>query len=163
MALTDSDYTTISSISAAIGTLLTGIGLVYAVLQIRWNKQASREAEALQAYRDYLERCVQYPELSSWDMFKKHASNGVKGRVYDAWTLDSERYLWFVSILITTCDEILMNVSDAEQWRHTLETQLEYHKELLIETPELNGESYHDATRKLIEKFVPRPKNEKAT
>ncbi len=156
MALTDSDYATMSSISSAIGTLLTAVGLGYAALQIRWSKQASREAETLQAFRDYLDRCVQYPELSSWDMFRKHASEGVTGRVYDAHTFNSERYLWFVSILITTCDEILVNLSDAKAWQHTLETQLTYHRELLVETPELNGDSYHEATQKLIEKIVSR-------
>ncbi|WP_141130256.1 hypothetical protein [Rhizobium aethiopicum] len=113
-ALTDGDYTTISSISAAIGTLLTAIGLAYAALQIRWSKQATREAEALQAYRNYLERCVQYPELSSGDNVQEPCVEWRKGRVYDAWTLTMSAIFGSSRILITTCDEILMNVSDAE-------------------------------------------------
>lgn len=85
-------------------------------------------------------------------MFEKHCDAGDIKNVTEKLSQDSERYLWFLSILITVCDQIIVDVPKSEQWEPILLTQLGYHKEFLRVAPKRFVNAYHEKTIALIKK-----------
>ena len=87
-----------------------GIALVaawYARSQITAGLQASRESSAMDAYRSYLALCIERPELSSSLLYLKKTGCGSFKGITKELSEDSERYLWFVSNLLNTGEQIV--------------------------------------------------------
>ncbi|MGO8235348.1 hypothetical protein ACC806_03950 [Rhizobium ruizarguesonis] len=158
------DWNVVSAIGSAVSAVgsivsmgIAAYALLYARRQVELARSASedarrtsKESEALQAYSAYLDRCVQYPQFSSWEMFEKHCGAGDIENVWKTLSKESERYLWFLSILITVCDQIIVDVPKSKLWEPILLTQLGYHKEFLRVAPERFVSAYHEKTVALI-------------
>ncbi|MBB4112767.1 hypothetical protein FHT80_002086 [Rhizobium sp. BK226] len=143
----------LSALGSLVSATVAIFAFLYAKRKVTEARKHSREVQALEAYSAYLERCIQRPELSSWDMFLKHCDKGL-GPVAQAMTKDSEAYLWFVSTLITVCDQILVDVPESKIWKPTLERQLSYHDDLLLQTWSEWRNGYHPRTKDLVDRVL---------
>jgi hypothetical protein len=114
-----------------IQTWLTAAALAFAYTQIRANRRLSRESSALTAYREYLKLCLEHPNLSSWTLFAREHEGIKPAAIKDVLNSESERYLWFLSILLETCEGMLNDVPDSDHWRLALANQLKYHRKAL--------------------------------
>jgi hypothetical protein len=90
--------------------LLASFALIFTYLQIAAARRGQHEATAKEIYRGYLELAFEHPGLAI-PKSNDHAS---------------ERYRWFVAILLNACDEILFGTTDPV-WRTVVKTELKYH------------------------------------
>lgn len=128
--------------------------LLAAAIQVRLGQKMSREAGALQAYREYLRLCFDHPDFSSFNMFCVRHANSVQFLGTDDLDEQSERYQWFLSILLNTVEEIVLNVSSKNEWRTALLTQLSYHRGALERIwPGLQGH-YDQRLAGLVEQSI---------
>jgi len=124
--------------ASVVGGFATGvaagialIALVPGILQILSGLRANREAGALQAHRDYLRLCFDNPTFSSSEIFKKTYPGIELDKIAKSLTAESEKYLWFISVLLNTCEQITTFVSSKDEWRAVAVAQLSYHAEVL--------------------------------
>ena len=113
---------------AAAGAL---VALVPGIIQILSGIRANREAGALQAHRDYLRLCFDNPEYSSTALFKQAHPEVYLATIEQALTPVTEKYLWFVSVLLNTCEQLILFVSSKAEWRAVAVSQLSYHADVL--------------------------------
>jgi hypothetical protein len=127
--------------ATVIGGLATGFGAAFALgallaayFQIRANAKSQREAVALQAHRDYLRLCFDNPEFSSTHAFRVRFGDApFRGSDGSYRSMEGERYQWFLSILLNTCEQVLLHLEKSEDWRETMRRQLTYHAHALEE------------------------------
>jgi len=105
---------------------------------------------ANETYNDYLRLCIQYPELSSYDVAKKRFKFSSPSYVRAACTIDTERYLWFVSYLLNACERIILDSKDGSDWHDVIWDQLDYHKPILTEMRNVWASHYYPALRRII-------------
>jgi hypothetical protein len=109
-------------VSAAIACFAAFIAVgavIAAFLQVRAARAVQREALARQAYNDYLKLCFAEPAFASGDWQK-----GPSGLPPE---LLFEKYEWFVSVMLGACEAILLHVSDKDEWRDAIQSQISYH------------------------------------
>ncbi len=93
---------------------MTAIGAVFfTYLQIRSATISQREATAKNLYREYLLLAFKHPELATPED--------------DTKLIASDKYRWFVAVLLNCCDEILAGVGHDPVWRDVIIADLEYH------------------------------------
>ena len=138
------------AVSASVSALATVAAFGYAIYQVWVTKQSSRELDAQQAYRDYLKLCVERPELSSSLVFAK--SRGLKTFIGADMSLtpDTEAYLWFVTIVLSTCEAILDRVASRGPWRRALKSQIRHHQPVLEAHWDKWQKAYSERTRLLV-------------
>lgn len=110
-----------------VAALIAFAALLAAAIQVRLAQKISRESGALQAYREYLRLCFDHPDFSSFNMFRAKHPDSERFLGTNVLDEQSERYQWFLSILLNTVEEIVLNVSSKNEWRTALVTQLSYH------------------------------------
>src|SRR5271156_4565286 len=91
-----------------------------ALRQMRENRAISRNADAQESYRSYLEACVNNPELSSPN--------------YEKIKIDShkrEKYNWFVSYFLSASEKILVVAGHDPEWINAVKLNIGYHKDFL--------------------------------
>jgi hypothetical protein len=108
-------YGNLAQIASA---LVAGAALVGIFWQVQTNLAAGRESTVREAYRAYLRLAVEHPELADPDYDRLRI--GERSR-------ESLRYGWFVSYLLYTCEQIVLNFPDDPEWRRTCITQIGYH------------------------------------
>jgi hypothetical protein len=136
------DWSQYSAMAEVLGNLATTIGVLIAVfsiafvfIQSNYGATVSREINAFQAHKDYLQLCVDHPELSSSTMMLKHLKRDDFVGILDELTKESERCLWFFSYVLFAMEQMALNnrrlfrVDPA--WRRRVQDQLSYHVELL--------------------------------
>lgn len=117
-----------ADIATIVGGWATFFAFVYAFVQVRSTLKANREAAALEAYRDYLMACVERPEFSSYHMFVDRYPNAFRGGIGDIATLEVQQYLWFLSNLLNTVEQIAEHVSISnDEWYVVIKSQLGFH------------------------------------
>lgn len=97
------------------------------LMQDRANHALSRESSAATIYDAYLRCCIEYPQLTSYNVFCNTYGVKTPQKIWEAETKDSEQYLWFVSYLLHACEGILEDASDSEDWLKAIRDQIEYH------------------------------------
>lgn len=129
---------TLSQWATIVGGFGTGVAVVVAmaaivpaVMQISNGRRLTHEANALHAHREFLTLCFDNPEFSSTELFKKAFPNIVLAQIGSALVPASEKYLWFLSIMLNTCEQILNSVSSEGPWSKVVEAQISYHAEAL--------------------------------
>jgi hypothetical protein len=123
---------------------ICALGAIY--WQVQFNFRLSREANAHEIYRAYLQMAVQYPQLAYPESDKAVAAMSRDERA---------RYSWLVSYLLYTCEPILINLSDDPEWRRTCEQQIGYHAPYLCSTVVKDEIGNYDPTlRDLIQKIA---------
>ncbi|WP_132955328.1 hypothetical protein [Rhizobium sp. BK251] len=134
--------------------LIAGGALWFAWRQISENRKISRESGALGAYRDYLRLCFDFPQYSSAKMaLREIGAEDFSGIECDL-TKRSEKYLWFLSILLNTAEQILLDVEAEGEWRIVLKWQLHYHHPALQEIWPGSQFGYSGAMRKLVDEVL---------
>ena len=123
--------TIVGGFGTGIAVLVAMAAIIPALMQVTHGRRLSREAGALQAHREFIKLCFDHPQFSSTDLFKKSHPNVDIVGIGDVLTADSERYLWFLSIMLNSCEQILNYVSSEGPWCEVVEAQLSFHAEAL--------------------------------
>jgi hypothetical protein len=100
-------------ISAVAAVLALGI----AARQVYVGRASQREATANALWARYLELAIEHSDLA-------HPADSDQTR-------NNPRYAWFLSYLLFAAEQILDLSSRDEKWRHTISTQLRYHRHAL--------------------------------
>ncbi len=119
--------------AAVVGAGIAVAAAWYARKQIEGGLKTSRESVAMEAYRSYLSLCIEYPQMSSSDMYLKLTNRKNFVGIMEELSEASERYLWFVSNLLDTGEQIVEHVDGREQWRALILQQVKYHAPALVE------------------------------
>ncbi|MCA1371673.1 hypothetical protein I6F15_30855 [Bradyrhizobium sp. BRP14] len=103
------------------------LGFLIALFVWWQNAKLSREAAALAAYRKYLQLSIANPKLATYSSFSKNFDSNRFVDIRKSRNEDVDRYEWFLSYLLNTCEEIVENVSSKGEWHLALTNQLNYH------------------------------------
>jgi hypothetical protein len=129
--------TVLGGFATAIGILIATISLIVFFLQSNYGATVSREINAFQAHKEYLQLCMEYPELSSSTMMLRHLGRANFSGILTDLTEESEKSLWFFSYILFAMEQMALNnrwIFRADPaWRRRVEDQLSYHVELLAE------------------------------
>jgi hypothetical protein len=118
---------TIGNIATAFAACFAILGLLFAWVQISSNARLAREMDARRTYDEYLKLCVDMPEYSCSGLAREQIGIGSFVGILDVVSVKSEKYLWFVSIMLNACEKILFNAPNSKAWRATIEDQIDYH------------------------------------
>jgi|GEM_PF-3153221 len=109
--------------SAAVAASALGV----AAFQLWMAAKVTREASALAAHRDYLRLCFDHPEYSSTEQFLAHCKLVELPDLLEERELSHVKYLWFLSELLNTAEQIVNYVASKEEWRQLVIDQIRYH------------------------------------
>ena len=107
----------VSAVAQILTALLAVFALRFAAKQIHAGREAQREATAKDLYFDYLMLAFNHPSLAYPD--------GNKNLIED------DKYRWFVSILLNSCEEILACFPEDKIWSKVIAAELEHHSHYL--------------------------------
>jgi hypothetical protein len=105
----------IGNLAQVFIAVLASVALIFTYLQIAAARRGQHEATAKEIYRGYLEVAFENPELA------------IPSPETD---ISSDKYRWFVSILLNACDELLYGTTDPV-WRTVVSTEVKYHERYL--------------------------------
>lgn len=111
------------------------------------------ETTAHETYNHYLTLCIERPELTSWLLAKKSFGFTTPRQVFDQGTVESERYLWFVSYMLNACERIVLATEGSEgaaAWIEVVRSQLSYHKSVLAVMFKELGSHYDGTFGRLV-------------
>jgi hypothetical protein len=133
--------------AAQIASALVAICALGAIYwQVQFNFKLSRDNNAHEIYRAYLQMAVQYPRLAYPENEQAVAAMNRDERA---------RYGWFVSYLLYTCEQILASFPDDREWQRTCEEQIGYHAPYVCSTVLKDEISHYDPPmRALIQKVA---------
>jgi hypothetical protein len=135
------DWAATGSILSAVATLLAVvvgiIGARIALHQISASKAvaadadlAAREGAALAAWNAYLRLCFENPSYSCADQAREVVPKGLNELKKNP-SIEAEKYQWFLSIVLNSCEQVLLGMPNANEWRSTLVDQIWYHAEAI--------------------------------
>ena len=135
------DWAETGSMLSAVATLLAVvvaiIGARIALQQISASKAvaanadlAAREGAALAAWNAYLRLCFENPSYSCADRAREIIPKGLKALKKNS-SLEAKKYQWFLSIVLNSCEQVLLGMPKANEWRSTLVDQIYYHAEAI--------------------------------
>jgi hypothetical protein len=113
-----------------IVAISTVIALFFAAFQLRANARSAGQTHAREAWLMYLELGLQNPDLGSDQLAIKQFEFANASELIAGEKLDSERYLWFQSVMLEAC-ESLLEYFPQETWTSTIKFNLSLHKEVL--------------------------------
>jgi hypothetical protein len=106
----------VSAVVAVIGAIVAIAAAGIALWQVKAARSLQRETLARQMYTQYLELCFENPEYASAD----HKA-----------TANTEKYEWFISVMLNAAEGISMFVPNDDEWRQTLKDQIGYHSDFI--------------------------------
>lgn len=133
---------------------LSKLGFLIALFVWWRNTKLSREAAALASYRRYLELAISYPKLATYSTFARSFQSDQFVDIRESKTEDADRYEWFLSYLLNTCEEILEHVSSRGGWLRALGNQLTYHAPALAVVWPRWRATYGRKMRRLVDQVV---------
>ncbi|KQS76425.1 hypothetical protein [Rhizobium sp. Leaf383] len=139
----------------SLGAVLSGVAavlaLLYAARQVKASRKMAQEANALQSHREYLSLCLVHPELSSSILFAKaHGDLRSFDHIEEEHSRESERYLWFLTILLNNCEQVLRSTPGSKAWRTVLKEQIRYHHPVIHKVWPKWEKGYTDAVAGLV-------------
>jgi hypothetical protein len=102
---------------------IAALGAIY--WQVQFNFKLSRENNAHEIYRAYLQMAVQYPSLAYPE--SAAAVSSMKRE-------EKARYGWFVSYLLYTCEQLLISFPNDDAWQRSCKEQIAYHAPYICTT-----------------------------
>lgn len=125
----------IGGFSTGLGILIGGISLLLICVQTFHSARVARQIAALEAHKDYIRLCIDYPEISSHELMKAHLKVEDFQSILIDMTTESEKALWFFSYVLFAMEHLILTNTYwsgvAPAWQSTVEDQLGYHAELL--------------------------------
>jgi hypothetical protein len=120
----------VGGFATAIAAAIALAAVILAFCQISINRRQAHETLAMEAYRALLQMCFEHPQYSSAELYAKDVKlcRNVQEINLGEESVESERYLWFLSILLNTCEEILESVAPDPAWEAVIGVQLSYHE-----------------------------------
>jgi hypothetical protein len=128
--VTTMDWSETSSILSAAATALAVVVAIVGARIALQQIHASREAAALSAWNNYLRLCFENPAYACADQARKVVPQGL-GKLENNSSVEAEKYQWFLSIVLNSCEQVLLAMPNAEDWRSTLVDQVWYHAEAI--------------------------------
>ncbi|HEX8449933.1 MAG TPA: hypothetical protein VF652_10120 [Allosphingosinicella sp.] len=117
----------VSGFGTGAAAIVATLALIAAYFQIRIGARVTREAGALTAHRDYLRLCFDHPQFSSSEQFLKHVGRTALPDLLEEREPDHVKYLWFLSVLLNTAEQIINFVASEKEWRALVKDQIRYH------------------------------------
>jgi hypothetical protein len=140
--------------------LVAIVALLFAWFQIRSNEKVAGNAAALSAWRDYLAACTKYTEYSSHPLVKNTLPSRSTKDIEVQDSIESERYLWFLSTLLLGCEQVLLHASDADGWWPTMTDQISYHWPSFVQLRGPWAQQYDARVLRLIDDGIARGRSE---
>jgi hypothetical protein len=111
-----------------IVAVATVIAVLIAVWELRANAKTSGQTHAREAWMRYLDMGFNNPQFGSTQMAIKHLKIKDITDLWDAGTLDTERYWWFLDIMMEAA-ESLVNYFPEKSWQDTIKYNISLHEE----------------------------------
>lgn len=144
----------LGSVAEWATAMIALVALLFAWRQIRSNEKAAGDAAALSAWRDYLAACMKYTEYTSHTLVKRVLPSHTTKNIADQDSVESERYLWFLSTLLLGCEQVLLNASNSEGWWKNLIDQVSYHWPSFAQLLKPWAPQYDERMLRLLEEGV---------
>ena len=109
------------------------IALAVGVAQIIWSARLARETGAREAHRGYLQMCFEHAEFSSTEQFLRNHQDELLPELLNERTLPAVQYLWFLSVMLNSLEQITDFVSARGEWRALAVDQVRYHHGAIAE------------------------------
>jgi hypothetical protein len=152
------DWRATAEVATAIGGFAStgAVGVAIAALvpgyiALRKASDVNREGAALQAHRDYLKLCFEQPEFSSTEQFIRHNPKTPLADLMAERDVASVKYLWFLSIMLSTCEQISLFVSSKDEWQAVVRDQIRYHHGAINEVWGEWAGHYHPKLKLLVQ------------
>lgn len=134
---------TLGGFSGVLAAAFALIAIPIAWWQVSSNTRLARETVAMESYTEYLKLAFENPKYSGaaiaartiglvgsdfdWDLASREACTALWNDIEDKLAEDSEKYLWFLSFLLSSCEKIADHAPESEGWTRTIKDQLRYH------------------------------------
>lgn len=103
------------------------VAVIMACVQIQTANSLSKRNYASQVWLEYIKIGLEHPELGEdWIAMREHRISSLEELVAGE-SLASQRYLWFLTMVLDACDAILRNLS-RPLWDRTIRAQITFHK-----------------------------------
>ena len=116
------------SLNTAIAAFALVVSVGAAVFAARRGAVTAKTQSALAIYHDYLRLCVEHPMMASFEAASSIPNFPSLDELEDACTEDSERYLWFVSFMLSACENIRFSDDYDNDWKRAIADQITFHE-----------------------------------
>jgi hypothetical protein len=127
--------------------------LLLAVWQLRQNARLASDAAALQTWMEYLRLGLDNPDLGETRIALSRFKMKSVQALLSGNTMGSQRYLWFLTILLDACDNLVRQFS-TRRWHQTVEYNLGLHRPALMACWSDVGPYYSDALGALVARVL---------
>jgi hypothetical protein len=139
------------TISGVVTATVAVLALIIAIVQIWTSKKSQRIATAKAIYREYLKLCFDNPDFS----YRRTQPKDSGDKLF-------EKYAWFVSNMLFSCEEIYLHFPYDEKWKNAIILQCSYHStylnsEYFKKTDEMN--TYSERFVELVDESIKPNKN----
>ena len=142
----------LDAIVAAATLLAVGV----AIWQLRSSRRVACEDFARQLWLDYLKTGLDHPEFGETRCALAAFPGMTPKDLIDGNHECSQRYLWFLTVLLDTCENVLRYLPRRD-WEPTLIEQLRFHRPALKEFWDEECRFYSGALDKLVRKALVAP------
>lgn len=133
-ALWNSILGVLSDLASVAAVVMAGIAGYIAYQQLL----ATRKQSAAALYKEYLQLCIDKPDFA-------------QGKYTNS---NKREYLWFVSQVLFTFEQVVIANRGDKQWFDTIENQLAIHKSHLTTSRTANSGEWEKELDKLIKKVI---------
>jgi hypothetical protein len=144
-----------------VGGFATAIGVGFALVtvfvtawQVNINREINRETNALQTHREYLKLCIEYPHLSCSIIFQEDNPEIELDKITKYITRETEQYLWFISFMLNTYEQIFLMYPKNSEWRSSISSNIEYHMPVIKEIWHEVGEHYNPRFQEFVSSIM---------
>ncbi|HIF9159812.1 TPA: hypothetical protein ACX6PK_000591 [Photobacterium damselae] len=124
----------LADLAAISAVIIAGVAGYIAYQQLL----ANRKQSAVTLYKEYLQLCIENPDFAEG----KYSEN------------KKREYVWFVSKVLFTFEQVVIANQGDTQWFDTLENQLVFHKAHLTKSRTANSGEWENELDKLIKKVI---------
>jgi hypothetical protein len=139
--------------SVAVGTVLA---VAVAIWQLRSNRRVACEDFARQLWLDYLKIGLENPELGETRCVLAAYPDLTPKDLVTGNHIGSQRYLWFLTVLLDTCENVLRYLQRSD-WERGVVEQLRFHRPALKEMWPDEQEFYSDRLARMVQKALAMP------
>ena len=114
----------IGALSTAVAVIFSAFALGFGAGQIAAGRSTQREATAKEVWRSFEQLSFENPKLS----FPREAGIIAEDGTVNGDLEERTRYLWYVSIMMLACEEVLTSYGGRGDWAAAVEAQFVRHQ-----------------------------------